>query len=121
MDKLFYWIKHDLDFINQLFRIVSPEQKRELFRDIKYVFLDHIAREVRFVFYDTNDKSSVYYQYIYTSNGEKKEKGSFQLIDLSLELRVAFDVFIEFTDPFLELDKKMQSLLLNNTEYDWHI
>ncbi len=121
LDKMFYWIDHDLDFINQLFRLVSSEEKRELFRDIKYVFLDQIAREVRFVFYEEESKSTIYYQYIYTSSGERKEKGSFQLVDLSLEPHVAFDVFIEFTDSFLKMDKKKQSFLLNNAEYEWHV
>ncbi|MBF0397858.1 MAG: hypothetical protein HQK78_13850 [Desulfobacterales bacterium] len=119
IDKLILQIQADLEIINKNFSIIPSAQRVKLLRDIKYVFLDNIAKEIKFAFYDPKNKANIFRQYIYKSNGETQNLGNMYLIEKAKN--IAFDVFIEFTDTFLGLDTKFQNLLLKNTEYEWYI
>nr|WCC90916.1 hypothetical protein [Desulfobacteraceae bacterium] len=109
-------IEHDLLSINHTFNILSLEQLHMLHRDMKYVFLDNIAEMIRLVFYDPKS-NTIYWEYIYSKDGNAQVKGDMQHDMVSDDL--IFDVFIDFTKTFLCLHRDERQLLLNNTELDW--
>jgi len=109
-------IDDDLILINDRFDILSQDQLSMLYRDIKYVFLDNIAKEIRLVFYDPATQN-VYWENKYTRDGSAQSEGDINSNGIKKEL--VFDVFIDFTHAFLNLHANDRKVLLNNTELDW--
>jgi len=116
-------LKHigdDLDAIDNAYGLLSDEEKTVLLRDIEYLFLDNIAEEIRFVFYDPRDKDSIYPLYTYSRDGMWRPSGAMGSIAEHAHGELVFDVFVEFSEAFLRLDPEDQALLLGNTERDWY-
>nr|ASQ41168.1 hypothetical protein [Candidatus Magnetananas rongchenensis] len=111
-------IEDDLRDINEKFGILSEKELRMLSRDIKYVFLDNIAKEIKLVFYDHDDTDVVYSEYVYSIAGSVKIKGDMSVEDTDNK-NVVFDVFIEFMDDFQKLNSQLRNILLKNTELEW--
>jgi len=117
LNRLYLNISNDLKYIHAIYGILTNKQLEMLTRDIQYVFMDNIAKEIKLCFYDPDNKKKIYSQYIYTNKGESIIKGNLDINKTSDKL--AFDVFIEFTDTFQKIDKQLREILLNNTELDW--
>ncbi|KPA14587.1 hypothetical protein MHK_005205 [Candidatus Magnetomorum sp. HK-1] len=116
LEKLLYRIADDLKSINNKFDILTHEQLNMLYRDIRYVFLDNIAQEIRLVFYDPK-LNNTYWEYKYSKDGTAQLDGDIHSDSIIEDL--VFDVFIDFTKPFLGLQSDDRDVLLNNTELDW--
>jgi len=112
-------IEEDLQLINSRYGLLAPDQHPLLLKDIKYLLLDNIAKKVRLVFHDRQAEGRVLLEYAYTLDGfeESQKVTDAHLAGLS---DISFDIFIEFTDAFLALDKKIQTLMLHNTEFEWY-
>ena len=121
LDKMLGVIEQDLNLINKTFEILSMKEESKLLRDIKYLLLDNIAKKIRLAFYDINDKDDVLYQYVYRNNGSVEKDVLPATIENFSGENLAFDVFIDFKDAFLELDSSDKDMLLQNTEYDWFV
>ncbi len=121
LDKMLETIEEDLSLINKTFEIMSSRDQLKLSKDIKYLLLDNIAEKIRFAFYDIDNKDDILYQYIYKNNGMAEKPDLADSFDLFAGEAIAFDVFIDFTDSFLDLKKQERDILLNNTEYDWFV
>ncbi len=120
LDAMLEMVEHDLSLINSTFEIMSSKDELKLSKDIKYLLLDNIAEKIRFAFYDVTNRDDVLYQYIYKNNG-LADKSDFPDSFDGFSGDIAFDVFIDFTETFLELRKQERDMLLNNTEYDWFV
>lgn len=121
LDKMVETMEQDLNLINNTFEIMSSKEQLRLSKDIKYLLLDNIAEKIRFAFYDVRNKGDVLYQYIYKNNGLAEKSDLPDSFECFVGESIAFDVFIDFTDTFLELRKQERDMLLNNTEYDWFV
>jgi hypothetical protein len=116
-------LKHigdDLDAIDKAYGLLSDEEKTMLLRDIEYLFLDNIAEEIRFVFYDPHNKGSIHLLYAYSCDGIRRPSGVMDNLAEEVHGELVFDVFVEFSEAFLRLDPEEQELLLGNTERDWY-
>ncbi|MBF0508209.1 MAG: hypothetical protein HQK57_04690 [Deltaproteobacteria bacterium] len=108
-----------LDYLNRRFELMTVSRRVSLSRDIRYLLLDNIARCVRLTFYDPDDRATILFQFVYALEDNIQTPES---IDISLNESpgyIAFDVFIEFTETFLSLNREDQELLINNTEITW--
>lgn len=112
-------ISEDLEAINQAYGLLSADQKSMLLRDIEYLFLDNIVKEVRFVFYDSRDKGVIFRQYVYAPGHNPRPHDIMDILRGELPRGLVFDVFVEFTEGFLQLELEEQRLLLGNTERQW--
>ena len=113
-------IGDDLDAIDKAYGLLSQEDKTVLLRDIEYLFLDNIAEEIRFVFYDPHNKGSIHLLYAYSRDGVRRPSGVMDGLSEYADAELVFDVFVEFSEAFLRLDPEEQTLLLGNTERDWY-
>ncbi len=118
-EKVIVQINTDFDLLNDVYGILSAAQKDLLIDDIGYLFLDNIAREIRFAFYNPDNPDFILFQHVYHRNGKTKGPAVAQRIKKEFIADMAFDVFIDFTDAFLALDSQYQDLLLKNTELEW--
>ena len=119
LEKVLEQINTDFDLLNNVYGILSTAQKDLLIDDIGYLFLDNIATEIRFAFYNSGNQDVILFQYVYSSNGLQESPDAAGRIQKDSIGDIAFDVFIDFTDAFLELDSQQQDLLLKNTELEW--
>jgi hypothetical protein len=117
--RVFARIDEDIDTINRSYGLMSSEHKDMLLKDIKYLLLDNIAREIRLVFYDPQNRDSVFFQYVYALDARTDPGSGAHNRRGEPPMEAAFDVFVEFTEGFLRLDSEDQTLLLQNTELDW--
>jgi len=113
-------ISEDLDAIDEAYGLLSSDQKAVLLRDIEYLFVDNIAEEIRFVFYDPRNRGSVFLQYVYSPDGIRRPSGMIDAMKEDIPGELVFDVFVEFTEAFLHLEPEQQNQLLRNTERDWY-
>ena len=113
-------IGDDLDAIDKAYGLLSDEEKSVLLRDIEYLFLDNIAEEIRFVFYDPHNKGFIYPLCTYSRDGVRRPPGVMDSLSEHVNEELVFDVFVEFSEAFLRLDPEEQKLLLGNTERDWY-
>lgn len=119
LEKVLVQINTDFDLLNNVYGILSSAQKDLLIDDIGYLFLDNIAAEIRFAFYNPGSQDVILFQYAYGRNGLQESPDVAGRIQKESIGDIAFDVFIDFTDAFLELDSQQQDLLLKNTELEW--
>lgn len=119
LEKMIVQINKDFDLLNDVYGILSTAQKDLLIGDIGYLFLDNIAWEIRFAFYNPDNPDCILFQYVYHRYGQTENPDAVQRIKKESLADMAFDVFIDFTDAFLELDSQGQDLLLKNTELEW--
>ena len=116
-------LKHigdDLDAIDKAYGLLSDEEKTTLLRDIEYLFLDNIAEEIRFVFYDPHNKGPIQLVCAYSRDCIRRPSGVMDSLAEEVHGELVFDVFVEFSEAFLRLDTEEQELLLGNTERDWY-
>jgi hypothetical protein len=116
LENLLDHIDTELHMINDRFDILSDDQLNMLYRDIKYVFMDNIASEIRLVFYDPTTKKN-YWENKYSIDGSAQSDGD--IYSNAIKNDLVFDVFIDFTNAFLHLHSDDRHVLLNNTELDW--
>ncbi len=119
LQKVLVQINADFDLLNNVCQILSTAQKDLLIDDIGYLFLDNIAKEIRFAFYNPDNQDVILFQYVYGRNGQTQSPDAVGRNQKESIGDIAFDVFIDFTDAFLELDGQHQDLLLKNTELEW--
>ena len=110
----------DLDLINEKYGLFSTEIREKLLRDIHYLFLDNIAKEIRFVFYDPENKSCIFREYCYCRDGTVDQIDRAGEFEHNSSAGIAFDLFVDFTEPFLRLPGRDQQIMLTNTEFDWY-
>jgi len=119
LDKTLNRIEADLQAISSRYGLITPDLRPVLIKDIKYLLLDNIARGIKLVFYNPDLDGRILFEYEYTVDdlhGPPREDKP--LHDFSTD--ISFDIFIEFTDEFLSLDKRIQTLILQNTEFEWY-
>lgn len=113
-------ISEDLEAINEAYGLLSAEQKDMLLRDIEYLFLDNIVKEVRFVFYDPRQSGAIFRQHVYAPGDNRRLTDLMDSLKGEVPSGLVFDVFVEFTEGFLQLEPEEQRLLLGNTEREWY-
>jgi len=119
LEKVLVQLNTDFDLLDDVYGILSTAQRDLLIDDIGYLFLDNIAREIRFAFYNPDNQDLILFQYVYSRKGQVESPDAAGRIEKVSNGNIAFDVFIDFTDAFLELDNQHQELLLKNTELEW--
>lgn len=120
LDHLLEDMGKDLEAINKAHGLLSQEQKGALLRDIEYLFMDNIAEEIRFVFYDPLNRDSVFLQSVYARDTIRKPSTVFDDLKGELPQELVFDIFVVFSKGFLQLESGEQELLLGNTERNWY-
>ncbi|HIJ90583.1 MAG: hypothetical protein OEV89_07425 [Desulfobulbaceae bacterium] len=112
-------IEESLDLITAT-GLLTREQKPVLLKDIKYLLLDNIAKEIKLIFYNPDRPDQVFLEYVYTSSMISEPRNMLDDILSSDPSAVAFDVYIEFTRAFHGLDRNLRDLLQKNTEFEWY-
>ena len=119
LDKTLTRIEADLQTINSRYGLITSDLQPVLIKDIKYLLLDNIAKGIKLVFYNPDSDGQILFEYVYTLDDlDRSPREEKSLEDFSTD--ISFDIFIEFTDEFLSLDKKIQTLILQNTEFEWY-
>lgn len=114
-------IEVSLDFISNRYGLLSREQQPVLLKDIKYLLLDNIAKEIKLIFYNPDRPNQVFLEYVYTASKISEPRNMLDdILGSPGPSAVAFDVYIEFTSAFLSLDRETQDLLQRNTEFEWY-
>ncbi len=119
-DKILLQVDRDIELIKAKCEMATSNEIVSLSRDIKYLLVDSIAQTIWLSFYDPEDRESVFFKHVYSLEGTSWISEAVDNARSGIGSSIAFDAAIEFTETFIELDKKTQKLLLGNTELEWN-